>query len=706
MSFPYDRYPWLNFQELNLAYFIAHFQEIFEQWTQLLTDNEAWKTATEQDLEDWKVDTLGALDIWKAETESSFESWESAALAALTAWQTAAETAFEAIRVLAADSATSAAASATAAAADAASIAASASQIAQNAADIQNKAPAIQATKSGSVIEFEDGPNNEPFIEFTASIRLLQSGEGNPSLNNIRPMTGQTEINIYQVSGDPNNPDVYNINFSDHGTIYTGSMNLITGKLTKTGVVYKASDFIGGHSKSSSTTFDEFFFRTTDLPATRVTSSTSESNIRCSHARPGGSGGMTYTQCRISSSQPRILFPVGTMPSNNAFNTWLADQVEAGTPLQFWYSITPVEYDISSPDIRTKLGYNKIWTDNGGTISLKYNVDTATYIRNEIEKNELPQYWKNELASKIPDIRANELDGNYTSPTICFITDLHWTDNKHYSPQIVKELIKNTNIDYFVNGGDIILNYNASKAGAITELWDCLDAFRDVGKTMITLYGNHDRNRDGNPNRDDPNYALTRKEHMNIVYKSFWTEPGLTFVTTSGSEQWDLVYWEDQNYRYAATYWYLQSGARLPADILTEMFNTTKPLIIFNHGIYFSLAPDMSQDQIQGGWLLVDCEPYASQIKCFIQGHAHQDGLRWAYNGTVPIIILDCDRFRGSPKGQAGTASEQCISVLTINQSSIKMVRVGRGLSFEITPSTQPFLVDYTDYVPSIVPCT
>lgn len=157
MPFPYDRYPWLNFQELNLAYFIRHFQEIFEQWTQLLADNEAWKTATEQDLEDWKADTLGALDVWKTETESSIEGWESATLAALTAWQTAAETAFEAIRVQAAASATAAAGSATAAqtaqtAAEAAktaaetaaaSVTASAAQIATNTTDISSLRAAI-----------------------------------------------------------------------------------------------------------------------------------------------------------------------------------------------------------------------------------------------------------------------------------------------------------------------------------------------------------------------------------------------------------------------------------------------------------------------------------------------------------------------------------------------------------------------------------
>ena len=46
MPFPFDKYPWLNFQELNLAYFIKHFREIFQQWDTLLHEMYDWKDAT------------------------------------------------------------------------------------------------------------------------------------------------------------------------------------------------------------------------------------------------------------------------------------------------------------------------------------------------------------------------------------------------------------------------------------------------------------------------------------------------------------------------------------------------------------------------------------------------------------------------------------------------------------------------------------
>ena len=126
MPFPYDKYPWLNFQELNLAYFIKHFREIFQQWDQLYHDLLHWKDATDADLAEWKsaVESgiaswesglTASLEEWKTQTEADIGTWEAATLAALDAWKTSTTLVFEQIRTEAAASATAAAGSAAAA---------------------------------------------------------------------------------------------------------------------------------------------------------------------------------------------------------------------------------------------------------------------------------------------------------------------------------------------------------------------------------------------------------------------------------------------------------------------------------------------------------------------------------------------------------------------------------------------------------------
>lgn len=124
MPFPYDKYPWLNFQELNLAYFIKHFREIFQQWDELLNDMIEWKDATDADLAEWKSTVesgisswesglLQSMEDWKDQTEADISTWEAATLAALDAWKTATTVVFETIRTEAAASATAAESAAT-----------------------------------------------------------------------------------------------------------------------------------------------------------------------------------------------------------------------------------------------------------------------------------------------------------------------------------------------------------------------------------------------------------------------------------------------------------------------------------------------------------------------------------------------------------------------------------------------------------------
>lgn len=165
MPFPYDKYPWLNFQELNLAYFIKHFREIFEQWDTLLNEMHAWKDQTDADLDAWKAAVVTgisswetgfqqSMEEWKNETEADITAWEATTLAALNAWKTATTAVFEQIRTEAAASATAAAGSATSAqtAMTAAQTAQAAAEAA--AAEIQSELAQIQ-TNSGDIAELQ-----------------------------------------------------------------------------------------------------------------------------------------------------------------------------------------------------------------------------------------------------------------------------------------------------------------------------------------------------------------------------------------------------------------------------------------------------------------------------------------------------------------------------------------------------------------------
>lgn len=85
MPFSWDNYPYTNFHELNLDWFIKKFKEIFDEWDALYAEMQAWKdetdaslaewkTVTEQDISDWEAGVISDLNDWKDAFETLFSS--------------------------------------------------------------------------------------------------------------------------------------------------------------------------------------------------------------------------------------------------------------------------------------------------------------------------------------------------------------------------------------------------------------------------------------------------------------------------------------------------------------------------------------------------------------------------------------------------------------------------------------------------------
>ena len=98
MPFSWDNFPYTNFHELNLDWFIKKFKEIFDEWESLYTTLTQWKDDTDADLAQWKEDTLSdmdtwerellsALDEWKTDTGNDISDWEAGVISDLNDWK-------------------------------------------------------------------------------------------------------------------------------------------------------------------------------------------------------------------------------------------------------------------------------------------------------------------------------------------------------------------------------------------------------------------------------------------------------------------------------------------------------------------------------------------------------------------------------------------------------------------------------------------
>lgn len=61
---------------------------------------------------------------------------------------------------------------------------------------LDTKAPIITETVTGAIVNFPDGADDIPVQDLVVNIEPVQSGSGNPSPSNIRPITGWTGANV------------------------------------------------------------------------------------------------------------------------------------------------------------------------------------------------------------------------------------------------------------------------------------------------------------------------------------------------------------------------------------------------------------------------------------------------------------------------------------------------------------------------------
>ena len=232
--------------------------------------------------------------------------------------------------------------------------------------------------RSGNPISISDAaPINAEAL--TVTLEPIQSGSGDPSPTNIRPITGYTECEVVSAdaASDPTASNTATISFGQ--TVYGGSVDFKTGAVT-IDCQYAAYDGSEDWTMVSAGAGGAPYFRiavndaSTDstgacsshFPWKTITSTNTDIGWRV--FIPGGST-TTYIAIR----------PVGasSMAHVSDFTTWLAAQNTAGTPVQVCYDLAAaITLQLTPQELKLLKGTNNI-TTNGTTIRLTYQPDNV-----------------------------------------------------------------------------------------------------------------------------------------------------------------------------------------------------------------------------------------------------------------------------------------------------------------------------------------
>lgn len=208
-----------------------------------------------------------------------------------------------------------------------------------------------------------------PMQSLIAHIAPVQEGSGDPSPDNVRPITGWTGATVYQSGADTSDPTTIPVTWlSEAGTVYGGTVDLVSGVLTVTSVGKHLSALTWVNHATEPNMFNGTGFTERKQ---RINGSNENgcycdsykwqksSNIGASDggiALANGSTGSLDNRTRIYLKDTRFSTYSEFVASFTTYDPLVVCPLE-----------TPETYQLTTQDISTLAGVNNVWADCGQT---------------------------------------------------------------------------------------------------------------------------------------------------------------------------------------------------------------------------------------------------------------------------------------------------------------------------------------------------
>lgn len=197
-----------------------------------------------------------------------------------------------------------------------------------------------------------------PVVDFTAKITAVQSGSGDPSPSNIRPITGWTGAQI-SVNGS-----TVSVSWqSEAGTVYGGVLDATTGKMLVMNLNVKLSDL--SWSKYNSDTSNHSFIADVPSGCVNIKNNSTVANMICTQYRTTFFGSLARWMdldavlCQITGTPNRLIIRDKRYTTSNDFTNNLGDAMIV-------YELAePITYTLTPTEITLLAGANTLWADTG-----------------------------------------------------------------------------------------------------------------------------------------------------------------------------------------------------------------------------------------------------------------------------------------------------------------------------------------------------
>jgi hypothetical protein len=204
-----------------------------------------------------------------------------------------------------------------------------------------------------------------PIPSLTVGIEATQSGSGDPSPQNVRPIIGVSAVNVYDgPTTDPQDATVYTIDLG--GTRYGGTLDVVSGKLVVTHIIIKADTLNWYYLQN--------IFYSGSVGISADGSTDINSDFVCSFAKSVNKewNQLSNNECTLRKnlySQGYYSLCVKNTEYTNA--TDFKNSLDSTSEITFPIA-TPLTIQLTPTAVKSLLGTNNIWADSGDVQSGEY----------------------------------------------------------------------------------------------------------------------------------------------------------------------------------------------------------------------------------------------------------------------------------------------------------------------------------------------
>lgn len=233
-------------------------------------------------------------------------------------------------------------------------------------ADIIRFLPVDSASRA--VASFTDGADDIPLKSLVVGINPIQSGSGDPSPTNVRPISGWTSMTV-----NANGTEIPISWENEAGTVYGGSLDVLNGVLT----VDRTTDDMGNLKWDAQGSAGRCYSMSKRATIKKGTSKEGYDNAFAEIY----SAGNVVSMSGLQANQMSVDRGGNIQLYDTRFAGMTGAQIKAELQgVTMCYKLEePITYQLTPHEVKSLLGSNTIYADTGDT-SVEYRADIQRYI--------------------------------------------------------------------------------------------------------------------------------------------------------------------------------------------------------------------------------------------------------------------------------------------------------------------------------------